>query len=143
MATSATEPRPLTSQELLHAAMHRSQQRGRQVARRRLAGRWLLWCAGRVLRWGWLPALAVALWLHGGTVLAELMPRPTPSPAPAMKTPTPAAAPASTAMPASASAPPGAPQPASAADTPIHLRLDADNAPAPVPRTKSLKEMSP
>jgi len=141
MATSATEPRPLTSQELLHAAMHRSQQRGRQVARRRLAGRWLLWCAGRVLRWGWLPALAVALWLHGGTVLAELMPRPTPSPAPAMKTPATVAAPAPAASPASA--PSAAAQPASAADTPIHLRLDADNAPAPVPRTKSLKEMSP
>ncbi|OYT89758.1 MAG: hypothetical protein CFE46_05030 [Burkholderiales bacterium PBB6] len=141
MATSATEHRPLTSQELLHAAMHRSQQRGRQVARRRLAGRWLLWCAGRVLRWGWLPALAVALWLHGGTVLAELMPETAPSPAPAMKTPAMVAAPASAAT--SASAPSAAAQAASAADTPIHLRLDADNAPAPVPRTKSLKEMSP
>ncbi|MEK8045113.1 hypothetical protein [Ideonella margarita] len=121
--------------------MHRSQQRGRQVARRRLAGRWLLWCAGRVLRWGWLPALAVALWLHGGTVLAELMPKSTPSLAPAMKTQAPAAVPASGAMSASAAS--SAAQPASAADTPIHLRLDADNAPAPVPRTKSLKEMSP
>ena len=112
---------PPSSETLRRAALSRSQQRGQQVARRRLAWRWTLWGLGQALKW-LLPIVAVgavvaaliwwlnALWL-------------SPAPRPDGAVDAPAAAPAE---PAAASAPtlPPARPPA------LPLRLDDGDAPA-------------
>ncbi|HSI57948.1 MAG TPA: hypothetical protein VLA16_10335 [Ideonella sp.] len=53
-----------STETLRRNALTRSQQRNAQVARRRIAGRWVLWTLGLLLRWVVLPALLVAslLW---------------------------------------------------------------------------------
>ena len=58
-----------STETLRRNALTRSQQRNAQVARRRIAGRWVLWTLVLLLRWVVLPALLVAslLWAfrHG------------------------------------------------------------------------------
>ena len=68
-AEGAAATLPLGAEELRRLALARSQRRGQQVARRRLAWRWSLWALGRALRLGALPVallglgLALAWWL--------------------------------------------------------------------------------
>jgi hypothetical protein len=121
-AITVTDRTMPSSQELLQAALRRSAQRGRQVARRRLLLRWLLWAARGLLLWLGLPLVgalgAWTLYLRSSLGL-----------------PQPAALPA----PVSASAPWNLP-PASDTDLrELQLRLDeapppAASAPYPSPR---------
>ena len=52
---------PPSTESLRRTALARSQKRGSQVARRRLAWRWTLWTMGRALRLMALPLLALGL----------------------------------------------------------------------------------
>jgi hypothetical protein len=66
-----------TSQELLRAAMRRSDRRNAGVARRRLWLRWVLWGLGRAGRYLSVPILMVSgmlVWVHHGGQLPLLSP---------------------------------------------------------------------
>lgn len=73
-----------SSQDLLRAALRRSEQRGRQVARRRLMWRWLQWALHKLLLWVALPAAAaLGAWAWWGRSNAGLPPARTTLQAPA------------------------------------------------------------
>jgi hypothetical protein len=84
VTTTDTVP---SSQDLLRAALRRSAERGRQVARRRLIWRWCQWVLLKLLLWVLLPGLA-ALGAWSWWV------RHPQAPAPASALPTAASAPA-------------------------------------------------
>ena len=120
-AEGAAATLPLGAEELRRLALARSQRRGQQVARRRLAWRWSLWALGRALRLGALPVALLGL----GLALSWWLMAEDSAPPPAAVPSFPAAADAASATAAAADAlPPVAPA--------LPLRLD-DNAEVPSP----------
>lgn len=115
-AEGAAATLPLGAEELRRLALARSQRRGQQVARRRLAWRWSLWALGRALRLGALPVALLGL----GLALSWWLMTEDSTPHPAAVLSSPMAADAASATAAAADAlPPVAPA--------LPLRLD-DNA---------------
>lgn len=113
-ARPSTDAQVATSQELLRAAMRRSDLRNARVARRRLWLRWVLWGLGRAL-----PYLGVAVLMLGGMALwadrSGAFPRLV-APSPEVQTQR---------HPASASAPHN--RSSDAAPPSMPLRLDAES----------------
>lgn len=140
---------PPSTEWLRRQALARSQRRGAQVARRRLAWRWAWWGVGRLLRWLLWPALAVALAAIGMGFWQQMPTAASPATAESSVPRARVPAAASAAVPATPISPTASPAASPAASPPsdalarpaqpaLPLRLDADEPvadPSPSPLT--------